>query len=117
MPSALSAADRSRAREALAHPGSIVEIASAQGLAPEALLGLCRAYLAEKADPGPAETMTRVRNGAEIRRDARGVPHIRAQDPHDLFFALGYAQAQDRLWHLDYLRRLADGTLAAILGP
>jgi penicillin G amidase len=81
------------------------------------LLTLCRAYLAEKADPGPATVATRVRAGVDIRRDARGVPHIRATDPWDLFFALGYAQAQDRLWHLDYLRRLADGRLAEILGP
>lgn len=52
----------------------------------------------------------------QILRDARGVPHIRAQNEHDLFFAEGYAQAQDRLFQLDLLRRFVYGELAEILG-
>ncbi|MGD9854497.1 MAG: penicillin acylase family protein [Planctomycetaceae bacterium] len=44
------------------------------------------------------------------------MPHIEADDPYDLFFAHGYAQAQDRLWQLDFLRRQAHGMLSEIFG-
>ncbi|HUX28712.1 MAG TPA: penicillin acylase family protein, partial [Terracidiphilus sp.] len=52
-----------------------------------------------------------------VRRDAHGVPHIDAATQDDLFTALGYVTAQDRLWQMDMLRRSADGELAEILGP
>ncbi len=52
----------------------------------------------------------------EVRRDARGVPHLRAQSLEDLFFAQGYVTAQDRLWQMDLVRRLAEGELSEIFG-
>ncbi len=52
-----------------------------------------------------------------IVRDIHGVPHIFAQNQRDLAFAFGYAQAQDRLWQLDLLRRLGQGRLAETFGP
>ena len=57
-----------------------------------------------------------LRNGAEILRDRWGVPHVYADNLHDAFFAVGYAQAQDRLWQMEFNRRLACGTLCEILG-
>src|SRR5205823_757157 len=54
---------------------------------------------------------------ARITRDVRGVPHIEAENDRDLFFAFGYAVAQDRLFQLEYLRRKALGTLAEMMGP
>lgn len=54
---------------------------------------------------------------ATITRDGYGVAHIRAATVADLFLAEGYAMAQDRLWQMDFLRRLAEGRLAAIFGP
>ncbi|MEV0899954.1 penicillin acylase family protein [Actinoplanes sp. NPDC049802] len=56
-------------------------------------------------------------SGADIRRDARGVPFVTAADERDLYFAAGYAQATDRLWQMDVLRRRARGRLAEIFGP
>ena len=53
----------------------------------------------------------------EIRRDRWGVPHVIAQTRHDLWFAQGFCQGQDRLWQLDLYRRVADGRLAEIAGP
>ncbi len=53
---------------------------------------------------------------ATIRRDERGIPHIEAGDDADLYFAQGYATAQDRLWEMDLLRRRARGELAEIFG-
>lgn len=54
---------------------------------------------------------------AEILRGKWGIPHIYAEGDDDLFFAYGYAMAQDRLWQLDYLRRKALGRLSEVLGP
>jgi penicillin amidase len=52
-----------------------------------------------------------------IARDALGVPHISAATGDDAFFAQGYVQAQDRLFQMDGLRRLAAGDLSEIVGP
>jgi penicillin amidase len=53
---------------------------------------------------------------AEIVRDRYGIPHISAGNDHDLYFAQGFAHAQDRLFQMDLERRLARGELAEILG-
>ena len=52
----------------------------------------------------------------EVIRDEWGVPHIYAENAYDLFFAQGYVHAQDRLWQMEFNRRIASGTLSAILG-
>ena len=52
-----------------------------------------------------------------VRYDERGVPHIRADNQDDLYRALGYVHAQDRLFQMEILRRLARGELAEVLGP
>src|SRR6195952_730202 len=52
-----------------------------------------------------------------VRYDERGVPHIKAENQDDLYRALGYVHAQDRLFQMEILRRLARGELAEILGP
>ncbi|MNK82169.1 Acyl-homoserine lactone acylase QuiP precursor [compost metagenome] len=52
-----------------------------------------------------------------VRYDERGVPHIRADNETDLYRALGYVHAQDRLFQMEVLRRLARGELAEVLGP
>src|SRR5207245_6080911 len=57
-----------------------------------------------------------VRRPVRVERDAAGIPHVFADNDEDLFFGFGYAQAQDRLFQLDYLRRRGSGRLAEILG-
>ena len=44
-----------------------------------------------------------------IHRDPWGIPHIQAEGEADLFFAQGFATAQDRLWHMDFDRHQALG--------
>ena len=51
-----------------------------------------------------------------IVRDRRDIPHIKAGNEHDLYFAEGYAQGSDRLFQLDLSRRYAYGRLAEIFG-
>jgi penicillin amidase len=52
-----------------------------------------------------------------VVRDRWGIPHIRAQNTHDLFVAQGFVQAQDRLFQMDLWRRSVQGRLAEVLGP
>lgn len=52
-----------------------------------------------------------------IETDGHGVPTIRAASARDALFGLGYVHARDRLWQIDYQRRIASGRLAEILGP
>ncbi|RLC69337.1 MAG: penicillin acylase family protein, partial [Chloroflexi bacterium] len=51
-----------------------------------------------------------------IYRDRWGVPNIYADNLHDLFFAQGYVHAQDRLWQMEFNRRVGSGTLSEVLG-
>ena len=51
-----------------------------------------------------------------VVRDRRDVPHVSAQNDHDLYFAEGYVQGSDQLFQLDLTRRYAYGRLAEVLG-
>ncbi len=55
-------------------------------------------------------------NQVNILRDQEGVPHIKASDTQDLFFAQGYVQAQDRMFQMDLSRRQASGRLSEVIG-
>ena len=52
-----------------------------------------------------------------IYRDPWGIPHIQAEGEADLFFAQGFATAQDRLWHMDFDRHQALGRWSEWAGP
>ena len=62
-------------------------------------------------------TLTGLTGAVTARYDERGVPHIRAENEPDLYRALGYVHAQDRLFQMEMVRRLAQGELAEVLGP
>ncbi len=51
-----------------------------------------------------------------IETDGRGVPTIRAGSIPDAMFGLGYVHARDRLWQMEFERRLGSGRLAEMLG-
>src|SRR5882724_5759534 len=52
-----------------------------------------------------------------VERDVWGIPHVRATSLADMAEAQGYVMAQDRLWQMDLLRRVAHGQLSEIVGP
>ena len=54
--------------------------------------------------------------GVEVDRDAQGVPQLYASTSHDLFFAQGYVQAQDRFWQMDVYRHITAGRLSEMFG-
>ncbi len=62
-------------------------------------------------------TLVNLQAPVSVRYDERGVPHIRARNETDLYRALGYVHAQDRLFQMEIMRRLARGELAEVLGP
>jgi penicillin G amidase len=51
-----------------------------------------------------------------VRRDRWGVPHIEAGDADDLWFAEGFCHGQDRLWQMDFYRRVLSGCVAEFAG-
>ena len=55
-------------------------------------------------------------NRVEVFRDPYGVPHIYAQNTHDLMLAQGFVHAQERLWQMEFNRRLVAGRLSEIIG-
>ena len=52
----------------------------------------------------------------EIVRDGRDIPHIRARNDGDLFFAQGFAEGSDRLFQMDFIRRFVYGRLSEVVG-
>src|SRR3954467_7826572 len=52
----------------------------------------------------------------DIVRDADSVPHVFGATKLDTFYGLGYAHAQDRLWQMEFQRRVGMGRLSEVLG-
>ncbi|MFN4056966.1 MAG: penicillin acylase family protein [Roseinatronobacter sp.] len=52
----------------------------------------------------------------EIVRNTHNVPHIFGSTDPDVFYGLGFAHAQDRLWQMQMLRRTAQGRLSEMFG-
>ncbi len=57
-----------------------------------------------------------IQDQVSIIRDRVGIPHIFANSRHDLFFAMGVAHAQDRMFQMDLSRRAAYGRLSELIG-
>ncbi len=66
-------------------------------------------YSATRSLPGVASEV-------EIIRNNNNVPHIFAGRDEDVFFALGYVHAQDRLWQMTMMRRTVQGRLSELFG-
>lgn len=73
---------------------------------------------AEAIDAFPAEEELRI-SGLEdkvsIVYDARRVPHVFAQNDHDLYFTQGFVTARDRLWQMEFQVKAAAGELSEII--
>jgi penicillin amidase len=57
-----------------------------------------------------------LRGKVRVRRDRWGVPHIESDEREDLYFAQGYCHGQDRLFQMDFYRRVVEGRVAEIAG-
>ena len=81
-------------------------------------VGLLAYYFATRSIPDYNSTyeVSGVHGAVEIVRDTNNVPHIFPQDPADVYYGLGFAHAQDRLWQMTLLRRTAQGRLSELFG-
>jgi len=61
-------------------------------------------------------SLTSLKNEVEVYYDTYGVPHIYAQNEIDARRTLGYVHAQDRLWQMELIRRIAAGRLSEMFG-
>jgi len=61
--------------------------------------------------------MNSIDEAVRVYFDDYGIPHIFASNEADAYRALGYVHAQDRLWQMELIRRVAAGRLAEIFGP
>jgi len=52
----------------------------------------------------------------EILFDDRMIPHVFAQNDHDLYYAQGYVTAMHRLWQMDFQTRFAAGRISEVVG-
>src|SRR5699024_482187 len=57
-----------------------------------------------------------LKQSVDIYWDSFGVPHIYAQNKHDLYYTLGYVHAQDRLWQMTISQMAAEGRFSEFLG-
>lgn len=57
-----------------------------------------------------------IQNQTTVYFDEYGIPHIYANSEKDAMTALGYVHAQERLWQMELLRRIAPGRLSEIFG-
>jgi len=69
-----------------------------------------------QTSPNGSLSLAGLKKDAKLWRDDWGIPHIKAESAWDVFVALGYAHAQDRLWQMDMQRRRAGGRWSEWVG-
>jgi penicillin amidase len=75
---------------------------------------------AEAPDSGePTEEMLQIpglEKEVKVVYDEMGIPHIFAENDHDLYVAQGYLTAKDRLWQMEFQTHFAGGRISEIVG-
>lgn len=82
------------------------------------LLGFLFRHLSSKSfyPNSGSINLSGIKTEVKVYSDDYGVPHIIASNNEDMYFALGFMHAQDRLWQMDLTRRVAEGKLSEIFG-
>lgn len=93
-----------------------IDIRIALLLAVSFILSTSQPAFSQTPSPDNKTPVPGLQQPVTVRRDDRGIPYISAQNDNDLYFAQGYATAQDRLWQMDLLRRTARAELSEIFG-
>jgi penicillin amidase len=91
----------------------------AAGLVGLALIVAGAAYVALRntvPSPSGALAMAGLSAPVDVVRDREGVPHIFARTTDDLYMAMGFVHAQDRLWQMELQRRTGQGRLSEMFG-
>ncbi|MFC6996339.1 penicillin acylase family protein [Rufibacter roseus] len=61
-------------------------------------------------------TLHGLQQPVQVRLDSLRIPHVFAQNDHDLYFAQGYLTAKDRLWQMEFMTHAAAGRLSEVVG-
>jgi penicillin amidase len=61
-------------------------------------------------------TVSGISGPVDIIRDADSITHVFGATKLDTYFGLGYAHAQDRLWQMEFQRRVGMGRLSEVIG-
>ncbi|MEO9513663.1 MAG: penicillin acylase family protein [Flavobacteriaceae bacterium] len=69
-----------------------------------------------KPDYNGVKNLSGLEKEVNVFYDPYGIPHIYAEKEEDAFRSLGYVHAQDRLWQMEVLRRIAKGQLSEVFG-
>ncbi|MFP5405655.1 MAG: penicillin acylase family protein, partial [Gammaproteobacteria bacterium] len=69
---------------------------------------------APRSTPGPGSAASH--GTVEVVRDGYGVPHVYADEVRGLYYGMGYALAEDRLFQMEMARRTFTGSVAEVLG-
>ncbi|WP_036153861.1 penicillin acylase family protein [Maribacter forsetii] len=69
-----------------------------------------------KPDYSGEKELADLEQEVNVYYDEFGVPHIYGANEKDAFRTLGYVHAQDRLWQMELLRRIASGGLSEVFG-
>jgi len=95
----------------------VVAGAAGTGLAAASTAALWH-WLARRPLPKQQGTieLAGLEGSVRVRRDRWGVPHIEAGSATDLWFAQGFCHGQDRLWQMDFYRRVVSGRLSEFAG-
>ena len=84
------------------------------------LIALLAAFLWYRQSSLPVQqgevTVLGLGAAVQIQRDAHAIPTLRAGSEADALFGLGFVHAQERLWQMDFNRRIAQGRLAELVG-
>jgi len=81
-----------------------------------AVMVVCVGAAAGWSDAAPLDSEATAYGKVTLIRDAYGIPHIFADSDEGAMYGLGYATAEDRMFQMEYSRRIVKGTLAEMVG-
>lgn len=83
------------------------------------ILGLTIGYLfllTTKPKYDGVSSLENLKDSVSVYHDEYGIPHIYANNANDAYFSLGYLHAQERLYQMEIIKRVASGRLAEVVG-
>lgn len=69
-----------------------------------------------KPDYSGVKELAQLKEEVTVHYDSFGIPHIYGANEEDAYRTLGFVHAQDRLWQMELLRRIASGRLSELFG-
>jgi len=95
----------------------LIKVVAVLGILLLTLLGVTRLWLQSTVPRlGGWDRLPGLGDSVVVLLDSLAIPHIVAERDSDLFAALGYLHARDRLWQMDLLRHAAQGRLSELFG-